>query len=231
MARLSIVEEYGGLYVDLDLILVRPLDPLLDFDVVLGAETPELLGSGLIFARAPGSSPWPRDLHPGPGIFAVAPGSSPGSRDLRRGPGIFARVPGSSPGSRDLRRGPGIFARAPAADFVRLWRRAYADDFDDGRWNEHACRVPMTLARRHPDLIHVEWFSMPHLARRASTGRGRGHVTRSQSHPRSVSGTAEARDFKFRWPCKVVARGDKKRPTQLDLVIVAGATPLKVWAT
>jgi len=89
----------------------------------------------------------------------------------------------------------------------------------------------MTLARRHPDLIHVEWFSMPHLARRASTGRGRGHVTRSQSHPRSVSGTAEARDFKFRWPCKVVARGDKKRPTQLDLVIVAGATPLKVWAT
>ena len=67
MARLSIVEEYGGLYVDLDLILVRPLDPLLDFDVVLGAETPELLGSGLIFARVPGSSPWPRDLRPGPG--------------------------------------------------------------------------------------------------------------------------------------------------------------------
>jgi len=100
VARLAIVEEYGGLYIDLDVILVRPLDPLLQFDVVLGAETPELLGSGLILARQPG------------------------------------------------------------AEFIRLWRRSYADKFDDSQWNDHACRVPMTLARRHPGLVHVEWFSV-----------------------------------------------------------------------
>ena len=100
VARLAIVDEHGGLYIDLDVILVRPLDALLHFDVVLGAESPDLLGSGLILARR------------------------------------------------------------PAAEFIRRWRRAYADKFDDGRWNEHACRVPMMLARRHPGLVHVEWFLM-----------------------------------------------------------------------
>ena len=29
VARLELLEKYGGLYVDLDVILVRPLDPLL----------------------------------------------------------------------------------------------------------------------------------------------------------------------------------------------------------
>jgi len=100
VARLAILEEQGGLYIDLDVIVVRPLDSLFHFDVVLGAETPDLLGSGLILARRPG------------------------------------------------------------AEFIRRWRQAYADKFDDARWNEHACRVPMTLARRYPGIVHVEWFSM-----------------------------------------------------------------------
>lgn len=100
VARLAIIEEHGGLYIDLDVILVRPLDDLFKFDVVLGAETPDLLGSGLILARRPGT------------------------------------------------------------EFIRRWRRSYADRFDDSRWNEHACRVPMALARRHPASVHVEWFSM-----------------------------------------------------------------------
>jgi len=100
VARLAIVDEHGGLYIDLDVIVVRPLDRLFHFDVVLGAETPALLGSGLILARRPG------------------------------------------------------------AEFIRLWRRSYAIDFDDAQWNVHSCRVPMTLARRNPNLLHVEWFSM-----------------------------------------------------------------------
>lgn len=100
VARLAILEEHGGLYIDLDVIVVRPLDSLLHHDVVLGAETPDLLGSGLILARRPGT------------------------------------------------------------EFIRRWRQSYADKFDDGRWNEHACRVPMMLARRYPDIVHVEWFSM-----------------------------------------------------------------------
>jgi len=100
VARLAILDQHGGLYIDLDVIVVRPLDALFRFDVVLGAETPDLLGSGLIIARRPG------------------------------------------------------------AEFIRRWRRSYADKFDDSRWNEHACRVPMTLARRHPGIVHVEWFTM-----------------------------------------------------------------------
>ena len=101
VARLAIIEEYGGLYIDLDVIVVRPLNSLFQFDVpVLGAETPDLLGSGLILARRPG------------------------------------------------------------AEFIRRWRRSYADKFDDTQWNHHSCRVPMTLARRYPNLVHVEWFSM-----------------------------------------------------------------------
>jgi len=100
VARLAIIDEHGGLYIDLDVILVRPFDALLHFDVVLGAETPDLLGSGLIYARHPG------------------------------------------------------------AEFIRLWRQAYADNFDDTRWNEHSCWVPMRLARRYPSLVHVEWFSI-----------------------------------------------------------------------
>ena len=100
VARLAIIEEHGGLYIDLDVIVVRPLNALLQFNVVLGAETPDLLGSGLILARRPG------------------------------------------------------------AEFIRRWRRSYADEFDDARWNEHSCRVPMSLARQYPDLVHVEWFSM-----------------------------------------------------------------------
>jgi len=55
VARLAIIERYGGLYIDLDVILVRPLNSLFHFDVVLGAETPELLGSGFILARRPGA--------------------------------------------------------------------------------------------------------------------------------------------------------------------------------
>jgi len=50
VARLAVLEELGGLYVDLDLIVVRPLDPLMGHDVVLGAESPTMLGSGFILA-------------------------------------------------------------------------------------------------------------------------------------------------------------------------------------
>ena len=43
--------------------------------------------------------------------------------------------------------------------FIRLWREAYAD-FDDSDWNRHSVVVPMRLARRHPQLVHVDWFSI-----------------------------------------------------------------------
>jgi len=48
VVRLTVLEEFGGLYVDLDVIIVRPVDSLLGYDVVMGAETPQMLGSGFI---------------------------------------------------------------------------------------------------------------------------------------------------------------------------------------
>jgi len=100
VVRLTVLEEFGGLYVDLDVIIVRPLDSLLSYDVIMGAETPLMLGSGFILATRTN------------------------------------------------------------ATFVRLWRQAYADNFDDSNWNRHSVYVPMELAKQHPNLVHVEWFSI-----------------------------------------------------------------------
>lgn len=118
VVRLSVLEDYGGLYVDLDLIIVRPIDDLLrriaavteaqaaagsptsSSVVTMGAETPEMLGSGFILSPRPG------------------------------------------------------------AEFIRLWRRAYANGFVDSDWNRHSVYVPMELARRHPGLVQIEWFSI-----------------------------------------------------------------------
>jgi len=100
VVRLAVLEEFGGLYVDLDVIVVRPVDSLLSYDVIMGAETPMMLGSGFI-----------------------------------------------------------LVSRANAT-FIRLWRQAYADDFDDSDWNRHSVYVPMELAKRHPQHVHVEWFTI-----------------------------------------------------------------------
>jgi len=99
VVRLAVLEEFGGLYVDLDVIVVRPVDSLLSYAVVMGAETPMMLGSGFI---------------------------------------LVSRT---------------------NATFIRLWRQAYAN-FDDSDWNRHSVYVPMELAKQHPELVHVEWFSI-----------------------------------------------------------------------
>jgi len=100
VVRLSVLQQFGGLYVDLDVIIIRPLHPLLSYDVVMGAETPLMLGSGFILVN---------------------------------------RI---------------------NATFIRLWRQAYSDNFDDSDWNRHSAYVPMELAQQHPNLVHVEWFSI-----------------------------------------------------------------------
>ncbi|XP_046555611.1 uncharacterized protein LOC124264881, partial [Haliotis rubra] len=40
VVRLEAVMEFGGLYFDLDVMILKPLDPLLKFDVAMGYETP-----------------------------------------------------------------------------------------------------------------------------------------------------------------------------------------------
>lgn len=105
LARIDVLERHGGLYVDLDVIIVRPVDELVraaaeGASVVMGAESPDMLGSGFILSPRPG------------------------------------------------------------AEFLALWRKSYADGFDDADWNRHSVFVPMKLARQRPDLVRIEWFSI-----------------------------------------------------------------------
>lgn len=51
IVRLQLLLQYGGIYLDLDVIVLKSFDSLLKYDVTMGAETPNLLGSGIILAR------------------------------------------------------------------------------------------------------------------------------------------------------------------------------------
>lgn len=47
--RLLVVAELGGVYFDTDVELVRPIEPLLEYEAFFGFETPEFVASGLGF--------------------------------------------------------------------------------------------------------------------------------------------------------------------------------------
>lgn len=53
-ARLLIVQEYGGLYLDTDVEVVRPLDELLQFDAFFGFENREYVNTGQGFGAVAG---------------------------------------------------------------------------------------------------------------------------------------------------------------------------------
>ncbi|XP_033727428.1 uncharacterized protein LOC117316770 isoform X1 [Pecten maximus] len=51
IARLMVLKEYGGVYLDLDTVLLRSLDPLMDFPVTMSLEYWSNLWNGLIIAE------------------------------------------------------------------------------------------------------------------------------------------------------------------------------------
>ncbi|KAI0211210.1 hypothetical protein LSAT2_003966 [Lamellibrachia satsuma] len=51
VAKIQILMEYGGIYLDYDVIVVRSLDPLRKYDVTLGKEKPPKFIAGIIVAR------------------------------------------------------------------------------------------------------------------------------------------------------------------------------------
>ena len=53
--RLWIVYTYGGIYLDTDVQVIRPLDPLLENRAFMGFESEEAIASGLGFGAEPGS--------------------------------------------------------------------------------------------------------------------------------------------------------------------------------
>lgn len=46
-----LIAEYGGIYLDHDVIVLKSLNPLRNYDVTLGREMPSLLANGVIVAR------------------------------------------------------------------------------------------------------------------------------------------------------------------------------------
>lgn len=51
IARISILLKYGGIYVDFDVIVLKSFTSFYHHDVTMGAETPDLLGSGIILSK------------------------------------------------------------------------------------------------------------------------------------------------------------------------------------
>ena len=51
VARLAILRKYGGIYLDLDMVILQSLKSLYEYDVTVGLETPENIGNAFIIAR------------------------------------------------------------------------------------------------------------------------------------------------------------------------------------
>lgn len=55
VAKIQILQEYGGIYIDYDVIMVNSFDPLRKYDAVLGKEKPPKFIAGIIVAK-PGAT-------------------------------------------------------------------------------------------------------------------------------------------------------------------------------
>lgn len=53
--RLQVIRENGGVYLDTDVTLLKPLDPLLQYDAFFGLQTSEYINTGLGFGAVAGT--------------------------------------------------------------------------------------------------------------------------------------------------------------------------------
>ncbi|ELT89561.1 hypothetical protein CAPTEDRAFT_212320 [Capitella teleta] len=93
--RLVVLMEYGGIYLDLDVLIVQSFDPLRKYPCTLGLESP-------------------------------------------------VKICGS------------IIISAPDSVFVKLWVEHFIFDYQIWTWAYNTGRVPTDLARRYPNLVHME---------------------------------------------------------------------------
>jgi mannosyltransferase OCH1-like enzyme len=91
------ITEYGGIYLDFDEVLLRPIDSLRRFQHTQGHELKRTMGSQVVMSKK-------------------------------------------------------------NATFLNLWYKSYRDDYKK-IWAYNALWVPNTLAKNHPELIHVEGFN------------------------------------------------------------------------
>lgn len=100
--RLDKLLEQGGIYLDCDMVVVRPFDDLLCHSAVLGEEA-VADSAGRILCNA-------------------------------------------------------VILAEAGAPFLQRWRDAYRTFRSRGQdefWDEHSCRIPMRLAREHPDSVTI----------------------------------------------------------------------------
>ncbi|ELU09498.1 hypothetical protein CAPTEDRAFT_200369 [Capitella teleta] len=97
--RLVVLMEYGGIYLDLDVLIVKSFDPLRKYPCTVGLENPERVCGGIIVCAADSL-------------------------------------------------------------FLNLWMEHYIFDYKIWTWAYNSGLVPTHLARRYPDLIHIEPSSL-----------------------------------------------------------------------
>jgi len=97
--RVKILQEYGGVYLDLDTIIIKPLDDLRNYDCTIGLEQETQACGSFIMCNK-------------------------------------------------------------NAMFLILWLNAYLDDYQIEHWAYNSGKVPANLARRYPQLVHVEPYKI-----------------------------------------------------------------------
>ena len=101
ICRIKQIMEYGGIYLDFDVIVVKPFDELRKYECTVGREN-----------------------------------------------SFTGRMCG------------GIIICAKQSPFIRMWANSYLDDYQLWVWAYNSGIKPYQLAKRFPDLVHVEETSL-----------------------------------------------------------------------
>ncbi len=136
---LQVLDEMGGVYLDIDTICVKPYHNFLHREVVMGCE------------------------HRKPVFYDSTDKMRYRLKKTFFAP--FTRI--DKPGIKGLSSAV-IFAR-PRSKFISLWLDSYktfrSKAMFDPYWSEHSVSIPWRLAKEHPDLLtiaNVENFYMPY---------------------------------------------------------------------
>jgi hypothetical protein len=101
LLRYIIMYQYGGIYLDFDVIVLKSFEPLLCYNITLAHESEDTLGNGIIVAKQ-------------------------------------------------------------NSKFIKIWIENYVEDFQPDKWDFNSVQTAMKLAKKYPELIHIEAKSMLH---------------------------------------------------------------------
>ena len=141
VVRLELLLQFGGLYIDMDVLLLRPLDDL------IGLAALDAVSSGAHVAAAAAA----RDGGVGATVEATVPGGgAPAARGVLTaegwGPELVLAQEGVG-GSIGL--GNAMMLAQQNSSMLRLWYDKYRD-FSDRIWNDFSVRLPSRIAAEQP---------------------------------------------------------------------------------